>query len=164
MNSNNSTKGFNNEWACEALCIVKVIFWIQRTDRPYQFLLTPHIIIQLVEFLEQSSKGPPFDFIEVRARNIQSKALYPNFWRYIRTILRFCKEETEVRKQQLSMKTTYAYFKSALFWALDMAPTLDVAVLFNLLFLADHVKIIRESEMKNSCSSWNSAAASYRFW
>ena len=31
--------------------------------------------------------------------NIQSKALYPNFWRYIRTILRFTKEEAEVRKR-----------------------------------------------------------------
>ena len=75
-----------------------------------------------------SSKGPPFDFLEVRARNIRSKALYRNFWRYIQTI--FCKEEAEVRKHAVFMKTSYAYFKTCAFWALDMVPILDVPVLF----------------------------------
>ena len=31
-------------------------------------------------------------------RNILSKTLYPNFWRYIRIILRFTKEEVEAEK------------------------------------------------------------------
>ena len=30
--------------------------------------------------------------------------LYPNFWRYIRTILRFSKKETELRKKEFSWK------------------------------------------------------------
>ena len=32
---------------------------------------------------------------------IWSRALYPNFWRYIRIIFCFTKEEAEVRKQEL---------------------------------------------------------------
>ena len=32
--------------------------------------------------------------------------------RYIRTILRFCKEEAEVRKQEFFMKTSYVYVKN----------------------------------------------------
>ena len=35
-------------------------------------------------------------------RNIRSKALYPNFWRYFRSIFRFTDEEADVRKQVLA--------------------------------------------------------------
>ena len=68
--------------------------------------------------------------------SIRIEALYPNYWRYIRTILRFIKEEAEVRKQEFFMKTSYAYFENCAFWALDIAPTLDVRVLLLLICIA----------------------------
>ena len=73
-----------------------------------------------------SPKGPSF---EASPRNIRIEALYPNFWRYIRTISRFI-EEAEVWKQEFFMETSHAYFENCAFWALDTAPTLDVPVLF----------------------------------
>ena len=56
-----------------------------------------------------ASKRFPFDFIEVPTRNIQSKALYPNFLRYNQTILRFSEEEVEVRRQEFFIRTSYAF-------------------------------------------------------
>ena len=59
-----------------------------------------------------SPNGSPFDFDEVPPRNSRSEALYPNFGRYIQTILCFSKE---VRKQEFFMKTSYTYFKNCAF-------------------------------------------------
>ena len=82
------------------------------------------------------------------------ETLYPNVWRYIGTILRLSKEEAEVRKQEFFMKTSFAYFKNGTFWSLDIAPTVDVPVLFfdvfsyRKLFLKDErltVSILRYS-------------------
>ena len=36
--------------------------------------------------------------------DFRSEALDPNFWRYVRTILRFNEEEAEVRKRDFFMK------------------------------------------------------------
>ena len=74
----------------------------------------------------------PFQFFP---RNIRSKALYSNFPRYIRTVLRFTKKETKVRKQEFFMKSSHALFKNCAFCALNIAPTLDVPVLFTTTFL-----------------------------
>ena len=68
-------------------------------------------------------------------RNIRSEALYPNFWHYIRTLY-FCVLLWMRRrfgnsnfswKHPISMKTHIL----KTFWALDIAPTLDVPVLFS---------------------------------
>ena len=56
-------------------------------------------------------KRSPLDFIEV-------PLVTSGVNRYIRTILRFCGiegQEVEVQKQEFFMKTSYAYFKAALF-------------------------------------------------
>ena len=50
--------------------------------------------------------------------------------RYIRILTRSTKEEADVRKEEFSMKTSNAYFKTCSFWALGIVPTLDVPVLF----------------------------------
>ena len=75
------------------------------------------------------SPNGPLRFYWRPPPNIRSKALYQNFWRYIRTILHFTKEEG-VRKQEFFMKTSYAYFRNLAFWAWDIVPTLDVPALF----------------------------------
>ena len=67
---------------------------IQNRTRPKGFSKKFSALCDFSKFFQS-----PFDFIEVPSRNIRSKALYSNFRRYIRTILRFCKEEAEVRKQ-----------------------------------------------------------------
>ena len=67
------------------------------------------LFVQLDEYLENASKllqRVPLSFFLFK-RNIQN-------W---------------VRKQEFFLKTSHAYFKNYAFWALDMAPTLDVPVL-----------------------------------
>ena len=45
------------------------------------FLVLSILVLSFLVIIFSSPKGPLIDFIEVRARNISTKALYPNFRR-----------------------------------------------------------------------------------
>ena len=77
------------------------------------------------------SKGSPLRFYWSPPRNIRSDALYPNFWRYIRTILRFSKKEADARNMGFSWKRSMHDLNTA-FWASDIVPTLDDLVSLSL--------------------------------
>ena len=55
-----------------------------------------------IRFSQYISTKLVFQYYPKFERNIRSKALYPNFWRYFRSIFRFTEEEAEVRKQVLA--------------------------------------------------------------
>ena len=70
-----------------------------RFFRHYETVQSSHFSSD--RFSQYISTNIFFRYSPIFWRTIRSKALYPNFWRYVQTILRFSKEETEVRKQAL---------------------------------------------------------------
>ena len=82
--------------------------------------------------------------------NTRSKALYPNFWRHIRSNLPFTEEKAKVRKQELFKKTSHAYFENCAFWALDIAATRDVPVFLKCLNNGQHCLL--KNTICHSCS------------
>ena len=55
-----------------------------------------------IRFSQYISTNIFFQYYPKFDRNIRSKALYPNFWRYFRSIFCLAEEEAEVRKQVLA--------------------------------------------------------------
>ena len=69
--------------------------------RHYETVQNCHFSSDL-RFSQYISTNIFFQYYPIFERNIPSKALYPNFLRYFRSIFRFTEEEAEVRKQKLA--------------------------------------------------------------